>query len=175
MSLDKLKTSRTSLGSLKAVLIISKTISNRQLCKTKRVGDILAQTVDRTFDLEREVSVQVLEPHSLIQNLLEVVQAGNAHELLSQVSELRFLMKDLLEVGREGKAHETSLRQVANHIENMEPTLEQQSYSELLQEKRDYIIDNQQCAPHACVLLACCAYMHACKCNAARKRESNHQ
>lgn len=78
-----------------------------------------------------------------------------------QISELRLLMKDALEVGREGKAHETSLRQLANEIEKADPTLEPQDYGEQLQEKRDYIIDNQQCA--LCGMLAC-----SCR-NAAKK------
>lgn len=86
--------------------------------------------------------VQGKEVELLYSQVEQLAKFGPQHA--DKISEVRLLLKDLLEVGREGKAHDTSLRHVANQIESSEPTLETQDYRELLQTKRDYILDNQQ-------------------------------
>jgi hypothetical protein len=73
----------------------------------------------------------------------------------SQIAELRLLLRDVVQVGREAKAHETSLREVAQEIASSESSLKTQDYKQMLQTKREHVLNNQQCAPN---FYYCCNY-----------------
>lgn len=97
----------------------------------------LAKTTD-AFSTE----VQKKEVEMLFNMLEQLSKLGP--QCTDQIAELRLLLRDVVQVGREAKAHETSLREVAQEIASSESSLKTQDYKQMLQTKREHVLNNQQ-------------------------------
>lgn len=88
------------------------------------------------------METQKKEVEMLLSLVEQLAKLGPQHA--EKIAELRLLLKDALEVARERKAHETSLQQTAREIESSEASLDTRDFKQLLETKRNHILENQQ-------------------------------